>query len=262
MSEQPYLDAIQATYAELEHWQLRGRRPDPERPEAGSDLALDDLVFRPHPISEVARLSLVVSGEHMRLARDAIEAGQLYPSAHFTTLRGALVGAAQAVWILAPGDSATRRDRGLTVIAEMYTQLGKHYSELSGFDLSPEKRSELASQSRWLAERKEALAAVREKSASLNQTAMIHWALDYRFKDAERREDGRVLWRQMSGDAHVLGWGLFQRALMGPEDRRSGLAVGQAGGSLQAIAQPFMAAFLLLKEGWSIFDGRCVQPAP
>jgi hypothetical protein len=54
-------------------------------------------------------MSLVVAGEHLRLALDAIKAKQLYPSSHFTVMRGALVGAAQAVWILGPedrGDSA------------------------------------------------------------------------------------------------------------------------------------------------------------
>src|SRR5690554_2206357 len=91
-----YLLAIRATYEDLDSWQARARKMPPEEPERGSLLAVDDALFPWHRISETARLSLITSGEHLRLARTAIEAGQFYPSAHFTALRGALVGAAQA----------------------------------------------------------------------------------------------------------------------------------------------------------------------
>lgn len=123
-TDQRYLDAIQSTYVDLERWQARGATT--ERPQPGSELAVDDVVFPRHPISEVARMSLALSSEHLRLARDAMEAGQLYPSAHFTVLRSGLVGAAQAVWVLGPAERNDRRERGLTVLAEMHTQMGKY----------------------------------------------------------------------------------------------------------------------------------------
>jgi hypothetical protein len=257
VSTDGYLAAIQATYEDLDRWRERAARNPPEQPEVGSKLAADDEVFKWYPISEAARLSLVAAGEHLRLGRDAIEIGQLYASAHFTACRAALVGAAQAVWVLAPGDAAERRQRGLTVVSAAYTELGKHYRETSSFDLDDQERRQLDEQVGWLEQRKHMLALQRDRTTKLNQTEFIHWSLDYLFPDDARRQDGRTLWRQMSSDAHVLGWSLFQRSTMSVAERRTGLAVGAVGGNLQHIAQPFIAAYRLLKEGWSLFDRLC-----
>ena len=115
---------------DLDRWRLRAHNV--EVPESGSDLALDDKIVPHMAIGQLARMSLVLSGEHLRLALDAVRAKQLYPSSHFTVLRGALVGASQGVWILSPVDRDKRRERGLTVLAEMYNQMGKYYDSLSG----------------------------------------------------------------------------------------------------------------------------------
>lgn len=90
------------TSSDLDGWRLRAHNV--EEPQRGSELAIDDLLFKRMPLSQLARLSLASAGEHLRLALDAIKVGQLYPSSHFTVLRGALVGASQAVWMLAPED--------------------------------------------------------------------------------------------------------------------------------------------------------------
>ena len=44
----------------------------------------------------------------------------VYPTSHFTVLRGALVGAAQSVWLLSPDDALERQQRALRVIDEWY----------------------------------------------------------------------------------------------------------------------------------------------
>lgn len=181
------LRSIRATYADLDGWQARAKRMPPEQPERGSRLAADDALFPWHPISEAARLSLITSREHLRLARTAIEAGQVYPSAHFTVLRGALVGAAQAVWILAPKDAAERQERGLTLIGEMYAELRKYYGELATAPLSADERTALERQVRWCEERRLQVANLRRTKAKMNQTEMIKWALHHRFPDDQRR---------------------------------------------------------------------------
>lgn len=255
-SGQPFLEAIQSTYPDLERWKARATTTEP--PQSNSELAIDDQIFPRHPISEVVRTSLMLSGEHLRLARDAIEVGQLYPSAHFTLLRGALVGAAQAVWILGPSERTERRERGLTVLTEIHTQMSKHYRRLEGFKLSEKERRELREQQAWLTRRREEVAVVRAGRAALNLTdQVIPEALDLVFSDTARRQDGRLLWTLMSGDAHVLGWSTSTRGQMGPTDRSSGLAEGTVGGSLADIAQPFIASHGLLRAGWSLFDRRC-----
>lgn len=243
------------TADDLDRWRLRAHRI--EQPERGSDLAQDDQIFERMPISEVVRLSLVASGEHLRLALDAVKAKQLYPSSHFTVLRGALVGASQAVWILTPDEQPTRRERGLTVIAEMYAQMGKYYNFLETTDLEPDDQTRLRDQKLWLAERSAQVAARKTTRATLNLTDVIGSAVDTTFPDRRARESLRGLWREMSADAHVLGWSMFQRAIFGPADRRTGLGEGKAGAMPELVAEPFLGSYRLLKRGWSLFDQRC-----
>ena len=83
MTEQEDLDAIRGCYDDLERWRVRAAAQPPEQPQANSELAKDDAIFDFHRISEAGRLSLIAAGEHLRLSRDAVEAHQLYPSAHF-----------------------------------------------------------------------------------------------------------------------------------------------------------------------------------
>lgn len=71
-----------------------------------------------------------------------------------------------------------------------------------------------------------------------------------------------MLWRQMSADARVLGWSMFQRGLLLTEERRSGSGVGKSQGSLRHVAEAFIDAHLLLKEGWSLFDRPCEAAPP
>lgn len=243
------------TAEDLDRWRLRAHRI--EHPEQGSDLAEDDRIFERMPISEIARLSLVASGEHLSLALDAVRAKQLYPSSHFTVLRGALVGASQAVWILAPNERIARRERGLMVTADMYAQMGKYYNFPETTDLEVDDRARLADQQLWLAERRAQVVARKTTAATLNLTEVIGAAVDTTFPERRSREALRGLWREMSADAHVLGWSLFQRAAFGPADRRTGIGEGKAGGAPELVAEPFLGSYRVLKRGWSLFDERC-----
>ncbi|MDI9891706.1 hypothetical protein [Microbacterium sp. IEGM 1404] len=254
-SQREAITQMLATAEDLDRWRVRAR--EIERPERGSDLAQDDQIFERMPISEVVRYSLASSGEHLRLALDAVRAKQLYPSSHFTVLRGALVGASQAVWVLAPDERGTRRDRGLTVIAEMYAQMDKYYKFLETTDLKANDQTQLREQQLWLAERSAQVAARKTTRATLNLTDVIGSAVDTTFRDRGSREALRGLWREMSADAHVLGWSMFQRAVFGPVDRRTGLGEAKAGGEPELVAEPFLGSYRLLKRGWSLFDQRC-----
>jgi hypothetical protein len=258
---QDSLDAIRATYDDLDGWHARGQKMPPEEPERGSALAADDTVFMWHRISETSRLSLLTAGEHLRLAKTSIEARQVYPSAHFTVMRTALVCASQAVWILAAKDAAERQERGLTLIGEMYTQLAKYDEEQLKLPLSASAKTELQDHLMWCQLRLSQVVGARHTRAKFIQTDVIAWALDHRFPDKRRRGAGRLLWRQMSSDAHGLGWGMYQRGSTLKADRRTGLGVGMSGGGLEFIAEPFVAIHQLLKEGWSLFDRLCEAPA-
>lgn len=257
-SERAALNQMLDTAPDLDRWRLRAHHV--EVPERGSDLAIDDEIFPHMAISQLARMSLVLAGEHLRLALDAIQVKQIYPSSHFTVLRGALVGASQAVWILGAEDRGERGERALAVLAEMYAQMGKYYGFLAGTQLDDHDRARLDDQRSWLRERQGGVAAVRTGRASLNLTDVIGAASDHAFADGASREAVRRLWREMSADAHVLGWSLFQRSSFGPPDRRTGIGEGRAPGSPEHVAEPFLASYRLLRSGWSLFDRRCETP--
>lgn len=256
-AERVVLTQMLATQPDLDRWRLRAQTV--EEPESGSDLALDDNIFPHMAISQLVRMSLVFSGEHLRLALDALNAKQLYPSSHFTVLRGALVGASQGVWILSPDERGERRERGLTVLAEMYSQMGKYYDSLAG--LSQDDQERLYDQKDWLSDRKAGVAAVRTGRAALNLTDVIQASAEDAFASSDQHEAVRRLWREMSADAHVLGWSVFQRSSFGPPDRRTGIGQGQAPGSPGHVGEAFLASYRILKHGWSLFDRRCEQAA-
>lgn len=252
------LRAIVATFPQLDSWHARSATR-PEEPQKGSELYEDDKVWPRHPISEMTRVSLALSVEHMRFVRVVLEARHLFPSAPQTTLRAALIGAAQAVWVLSPDDRGTRRSRGLCVIAEEYGELAKFYREVDRL----EPGTVPASQWAWIGERTRDLAALRgPKPQSLKQTDMIAAALDVAFPNhPDKRTTGRLLWRQMSADAHVLGWAVSQRTRpVAPAAKGADLSVLAAPGSLEHLADPFLCAYELARTGWSLFDRRCEGP--
>lgn len=72
-----------------------------------------------------------------------IEAGQLFPLATDTLLRGALLGAAQTVWMLAPDDQPTRLDYARTAAAEMLRRHREWLSDLRRIDPEPHANTEL-----------------------------------------------------------------------------------------------------------------------
>lgn len=243
---------------DLERWRIRVHRL--ETPQPGSELHDDNKAFVYHPVSDVARLSLASSGEHLRMAWTAIKVGELYPSAHFTSLRGALVAAAQALYILGPDEASARRGRGLAVVVESYRRLRQFHADCLGLpDLSDGEKEAVQKQLSWLDSRIEGAVAAGADNGGLNLTGtVIPYAAAYVYGATPELEKSLNLqWRQMSGDAHALGWALTLRATLGPPRLGEPLTSGTAGGSLEDIAQPFEASYRLLKAGWSLFDRRC-----
>jgi len=226
-AERAALAQVLETQPDLNRWRLRAQRI--EEPEAGSELAIDDKVFPHMEISQLVRLLLIFSGEHLRLALDALKAQQLYPASHFTVLRGALVGAAQGVWILSPDDQEERQERGLTVLAKMFTQMRKYYNDLG--ELSQDDHEELEVRQKWLRKRSASVVAARSSKADLNLTEVIDASARTVFADVGHQESIRRLWREMSGTAHALAWSVFQGSSLGPPDRRTGLSEGTTAGS-------------------------------
>lgn len=256
----PYLAKIRETYETLDGWRARARWA--EEPEPGSELAGDTYIWRHHPPFEVARQSLVSAGEHLNLARAAFEAGEVFPSAHFTVLRGALVGAVQGVWLLHPADRHTRQQRALRVIHEWYKNRIAYNRGIDRTEVTYVEGVRLAAQDVFLADRMaDAKQHWREADGltarqELNLTAIIEEVATAAFDKPSQRAAAVQLWREMSGDAHVLGWQLALRAQAWQAAPSSRLGVGYVGGDFRQLAQPFYAAHMILRQGWGLFDTR------
>lgn len=252
---------FRAALSDLRRWQDRVKAL--ERPEAGSDLANDDAAFPHQMISETVRLSLASAGEHLRLVWDGLEAGNCYSMSQYSAVRAAIVGATQAVWVVAPEDSQTRRERGYTVITETYAQLAKYHrlclDQASQLRLSSQQQDELRDQIAWAGAREDQVRALRTSAAKLIVGTVIDQAAPVIFPGDGFRQAGlRQSWNILSSDAHVLSWSLAMRAkFTTPADDLSGLSVGVADGSaLGGLAGWFSLATQSMRCGWSLFDRR------
>lgn len=252
-----FLKHLESYEPTLEGWRYRAWRL--ENPQPGSDLFEDNKVFV-QPIGDEARLSLISAGEHLRLAWTAIKAGELYPTAHFTTLRGALMAASQALYILGPDDPNIRRERGLAVIVESYHRLRQFHEEcLRMPNLDEEDRQKIHQQLEWLDGRKVSAKAAGAQAQGINMTDnVIPYASSLVYGARPELQHSLMrLWRQMSGDAHALAWSKVLRAQLGQPKKGHLLSEGTVTGSLEDIIEPFEASYRLLKRGWSLFDQRC-----
>lgn len=252
---------------DLDRWRQRVQQV--EQPEPGSDLAQDDTAFPHQLISETVRTSLTSSGEHLRLICDGLERGNYYNMSQYSAVRAAIVGAAQAVWVVAPDDPAIRRERGHTVITENYVQLRKYHEQTlrqaQQLQLSPEDQEWLREQIELVKSLEGAVRAVRSSRAELKGATFIELAAPVIFPRDEFRQAGlRQSWNVLSSDAHVLMWSLALRTtFVSPPDKRSGLSTGTANGQgLGDLAGWFSLAIESLRCGWSLFDRRCEGRSP
>lgn len=228
-------------------------------PVEGSDLAEDDQDWPPVRLSQVAVMGLGSARDHLHGVRLHLEARQLLPFAQLTLIRGALVGAAQAVWVLAPDDRALRLSRGRCVVAHMYAEQAKYLRVLR--DLAPEPHAGTDAVAALVDQRHAELGALRRQSdegASLNTTAMVHEAASAAFDDRALADEVLSIWRLTSGAAHGFAWALLGQAgttQAGPADPH-GIASFEAAGDVDRIANQYLAAFHLARRGMTFLARR------
>lgn len=258
-AEEAYFDHIISREPDLEGWRVRAQKPEP--PQTGSELAEDDAVFPYSPISEAVRFSLVSSGEHLRLALTALKAGQLYPVAHFTTLRVALLAASQGVYILGPEEPCERRSRGLAIVVEAYKRLRQYHQDMmSAPDVTKTEKQQISNQIAWVGQRLEAARKAGTDNKVIATKVISSAAKIVYGAEPDKEHAVNLFWRHLSGDAHALLWSVGLRSTVAAAEKGQLLGSATAGGSFQAIAQPFEASYRILKRGWSLYDQRSEAP--
>lgn len=261
--QQAQLVQLRTMYADLDRWRARSR--DLEEPQPGSDLAEDTASTHGMgvPLHDLARHPLISGTQHLNLARASVEAREVFPIAHPTAIRGALLGASRGVWMLHPTDRDVRQARAARVAVEMHQRLVEWLRE-------PE--NDLAETDRQLAVDlvSDRLADLRARpgvrSIRYSETEAVRIAGQVVFTDPHQRGAIVALWRQLSGDAHGLIWTSMTRASTRmsrmPRNSRYPLPMSEltSGGDLRELVDAFSAAFRILKVGWALFDERCTAP--
>lgn len=261
MSTLDALRQIEGTFGDLELWDARtaaGFVPEP-----GSPLALDDEDWKPWRLSQLAFGGLAASHDHLEAIRVHIEARRLFPLATDTLLRGALLGAAQAVWLLAPDDHVTRLDFSRCAAAEMHRRQREWLSDLRKIPAEPHEGTDKVYAHVLERERElQAKRAAAGQTRKFDNTNIIERAAAAAFDPATVTE-ARTVWRALSGAAHGLSWPMLGR--VGTEQTSAadgeGMADFQAGGSLDAILNGYFLAYRLALKGWDLLDLRGSAPA-
>lgn len=247
-----YLQQIQATFPEIESWRSvveQGFEPAP-----GSVLAMDDEDWPYWPISALATVGLGMAFDHLDAVRHTIETRRFFPLAHETMLRGALIGAAQALWLLGPEDRSQRLRRARTLTAYIYREQEKYLQVVRRTrGHLPEAAEDQAAHVR---RRIEELAVKREalsERAAFQTTAMIVSAAEEVMLPAIVA-DVEMIWRGGSGAAHGLAWSVLGHDYSTPsgEPDADGMTTFTVGGGAKRIANPYLCVMELMRQAWGL----------
>lgn len=249
---------VRGTFATLDQWR---RIQGPFTSICGSELARDDEDWPHFGVSQVAWSGFTVAIEHLRAIRAHIDVQapnrpNLFAFAHQTLARTALIGAATAVWVLAPDDRAKRIKRARNVVTYQQDEHHKYLRALQG--LADHAGTDAVAD--HVAMRGRELAAKRTadgQTAKYETTRIVREAALAAFKTKPLADEVVAGWRSGSGAAHGLMFPLLGRSPMtqGPSDGQ-GRATFFVGGHFELFSNAYMAAHHLADHGWSLLVRR------
>lgn len=259
MSVQQRTDLIRSR---LEEWRPSIESPPPVL--GGSDLAADDASFPELPVSQLAWWGITVAFEHLDVLL-ALQENQMAltspmaPTAPYTLLRPALLGASQAVVLLGPDQPEDRSTNGLKLAHEEYRNLVSfldHMVEHDGLTEEGRAVAETVSTERYVSARDRAakILSVRGvKQRKLSDTDMVTQAAKLAYPGNDlRRLALENEWRQGSGAGHGrLLVTLLRPGTGGIEDQYATFAADPGEVSLQTYL-----VFALLKRALELWDLR------
>ncbi|PXY16610.1 hypothetical protein [Prauserella muralis] len=269
--ETDWLQRLNSMLPTIAKWAERTRSA-PSTPVPGSSLARDDELFPPQPASHVAYAAIVTATEHLDLFRVAFQASRaLFPSGYFTLLRTALMGAAQAIWVL-KGPRPQRQENALRIVRDDIKQrhglLTVDVPEALGLgERIEEERERLQRQLREV----QAAAAHLGFNAKavngwrLNMTQVIKTASELVHGNGQGDEATRygtsLLWRLQSGHAHgTPSMRIMQVERTEVTAHDDGTLFGKATTTAVDVGAAAAASLLMLNDAWRLYDLRC-QPA-
>jgi hypothetical protein len=255
-----YEAALRKTFGTLDRWLQQCALAFVPNPT--SDLAEDDQDLPWLPLSQLAHLGLQSAADHLDAVRYRVESKRLFAVADLTLSRSALVGAAEAVWLLAPDDRSVRLLRARRLASYAAKHHVQYLTELLQLDPEHETTNlvldHAVSRKAELSDRRETLG----ERTKLETTQMIKEAAEAVFDSALTAEVS-LEWQSGSGVAHGLSWSLLgtpDTVEVGPPDS-TGLTEFHAKATLGRMANSYLAAFHLATHGWRLLGLRNGRPA-
>ncbi len=264
-------EKVRETWTRLDHW--RARLSAGFYPADGSDLAEDDTDWPPKPVSQVAWVGLASAVMHlhgMRLHLDSPvgRRPELVPFAQLSLGRGALIGAAQAVWVLSSDERETRLRRSRTVTRYFLAEHRKYLTDLEPASAETNRTLPVvkAHVEQRLAELDRKRAGLGQR-ASLNATEMVKAAAYATFTDPATVGELSALWRLGSAAAHGLMWSELggadgrvptarELASHSPAAEEAVLEEMSAGGDMVRSGNLYLAAYQVAMKGWRLMGAR------
>ncbi|MCG2803582.1 MAG: hypothetical protein L6311_16030 [Cellulomonas sp.] len=249
---------VRGTFATLDQWR---RIEGPFIPISSSELARDDTDWPHYGVSQVAWVGFTVAVEHLQAIRAHIDVRppnrpNLFGSAHQTLARTALIGAATAVWVLAPDDRGKRLERARSVAAYQHDEHHKYLRALQGLAAhagTDAVADHVAMRQRELARKR----AVDGDTARYETTKIVREAALAAFKTQLLADEVVAGWRSGSGAAHGLVYPLLGGPRVAHEPAGGdGLSTFTVGGAFELFSNAYMAAFHLANHGWSLLVRR------
>ncbi|MFF4433848.1 hypothetical protein ACFYZ4_32415 [Streptomyces sp. NPDC001513] len=251
----------------VQSWEKRTSGSTPERIDPGSSLGADDRLFPEFTVSSAAWHGLVTAVEHTGFTFTALSATRtMYPSAYYTVLRTALLGAAQAVWVLAPASREERQKRALTIAATNTDERRKFVNDLPAAtdELRALRDAEAAKQEQVLldidaAAQRLGYPAGKGALWRVNATDVIKKAAIVAL-DPAVRDAPLMLWRMTSGHVHghaYTRWLQIEREniLQGA----NGTSWVRATADLDEVGPVAAACVMLTSTAWKQWDERRID---
>jgi hypothetical protein len=244
-SEAEILANISRTFLMLDA--LRARFRTAEAPPCGSELARADAVWPHYPFTEHARQALASAWDHFCVVRLVIEARRMFPTGVNGVLRGGLVAASLALWLLGPDDPDVRDQRGLAVTDEWYWRRISFQRDYMASRGELAEDGAASAQLELLERHRVQAGQLRTAATKVQATDIVDWSASHLWgPKSSQRSDALLEWKRLGGDAHALGWQLLlQDVAWGEGD--VGPVQAQITGSLANVASPYLYA-------WSMFD--------
>jgi hypothetical protein len=252
------LAKMRSTFAQLEADRTRWKTATP--PPAGSPLADDDQSWLTSPLSSHARQCLVCAWDHFDLVRLTIDQKRAFPTATYSVLRGSLLGAAQALWLLSPDDQSVRRERGLATTQEWLSKRIQWQHELTPDLISIDDAARSGKQLKRLDDDLEAVKELREQKFTLNGTNIVKEAAEYVYPDASLVREAVREWRRLGGDAHALGWPLMGQSTSWGSRGPDGLTEANVIADLVSVANAYLLAWTLYRAAIARLDELSTAP--